>query len=99
MSEQLIIQHNLDSATSGNLEYTVSPHLRDSIISRLPEKSDKAILDSSARLTTFEKPNSVICIQDEVVTEEFKLNLTAFISFSTQSFYRSKQHKRTVIKG
>ena len=99
ISKQLIIQHNPDSATFGNLEYTGSPHLSNPIKSRLPENSDKAILDSSARLTTFEKPDHTICLQDKGVMLEFISNLTAFISSSTQSFYPSKQHKRYVIKG
>ena len=66
------------------------PHLRDSITSQPPVKNDRAILDSSGRLTTFEKPDQAIYIQDEGVKVEFKTDLTAFISSSTQSFYHSK---------
>ena len=81
------------------IEEPKSLHLPYPITSQLTEKSDNAFLDSSGRLTTFEKPDLVFCLQDEGLKVEFKSNLSAFISSSTQSFYRSKQHKRTVIKG
>lgn len=60
------------------------------ITSRLPEKSDNAFLDSSGRLTTFGKPDSVICIQNEVVTVKFNSDLTAVISSSTAVPFPSK---------
>ena len=84
-AEQLIIQHNLNSATFGILEYMVTPHLSNPITSLLPEKSNKAILDSSERLTTFEKPDQAICLQDEGAMLECISNLTAFISFCSKS--------------
>lgn len=42
-----------DPATFGDLEYSVSPQFSYPIKSRLLEKSDNAILESSRRLTTF----------------------------------------------
>lgn len=47
------MQHNLNSATFGILEYMVTPHLSNPITSQLPEKNDNAILNSSRGLTTF----------------------------------------------
>ena len=73
--------------------------LSNPIICRLPEKSDKAILDSSGRMTTFDKPDQSIYLLDEGMMLGIISNLTAIISSSTQSFYPSKQHKRYVIKG
>lgn len=69
------------------------------ITSQLPEKSDKAILDSSHGLTTFEDPDQPIYHMDEGVMLDFISNLTALISSSAQSSSCSKQHKRNVIKG
>ena len=53
---------NHDSATFEDLEYMVPPQFSYPITSRLPEKNDNAILDSSGRLTTFEKSDQAICL-------------------------------------
>jgi hypothetical protein len=49
-----------------------------------------------AEMTTFDKPDQVICLQDEGAILSFISNLTASISSSMQSIYRSKQQKDTL---
>ncbi len=78
-------QYTTESAVFGIIEELKTLHLRDSIISTLPEKSDKAILYSWMRLTTFEKPDQAICLQDQGVRLGFISDLNAFISLRSKS--------------
>ena len=69
----------------GIIEELKTLHLRDSIISTLPEKSDKAILDSSGRLTTFEMLDCRRFFQDRIMMLGFISDLNAFISLRSKS--------------
>ncbi|MBR6124248.1 hypothetical protein IKQ19_11750, partial [Candidatus Saccharibacteria bacterium] len=68
-----------------NLKESRSFHIPNPITSTLPEKSDKAILDSSGRLTTFEKLDCRRFFQDRIVMLGFISDLNAFISLRSKS--------------